>query len=426
MSPIAIICFIALILLLLSFLQKGTDIFSPGRLFTVIWLLAIGLAELKLSRFQYSWTVYSWFALLIPVLSFLLGIFIVYVINHNNKFDGIIGIRKSFSNSQINIQTLYSIIVALFILYSISYSITYMIRGFVPMFTKMPEVARTRWGVFGYGVFVLSVPTILYLSLLYLFLVRKNLYKKIFIAFVLLLAVVTYSFLLNRFYLILPIILLIVTLYYKTDKLRPKNVIILLTIFCLIFFGISSIRLSRYAINILYYLSDMKYSIDYAIFTEPYMYVTMNLENYAKAVQKLDEFTYGYFSADFILFPLGLKKELMEYMRIVDFPNIITSAYNTYTMFFIYYRDFGLFGVFFLPVLLGGVIASFYYRMRKQPNITSISLYGLCVFVIIFSFFVPIVHWIHFVFNIGLIYLTTMIITKKDNVRDNTFGNTTK
>ena len=417
MSPVALISFISFFILLLTFFKKDTDVFSPGRLFALIWLLAIGLAELKLSRFQFGWTLYSWFALIVPIFSFLLGVFIVYVINSNAKIDPIINVRTRFRVSEINVHMLYAVIIILFILYSISFTVTYMIRGFLPMFTKMPEVARTKWGVFGYGVFVLSIPTILYLSFLYLFIVKQNISKKIVVSMIVLVAVATYATLLNRFYLILPIFLLVIALYYKTFKLRPRNMIILLLFFFIVFFGISSVRMSRYAINILFYLSDMKYNIHYAIFTEPYMYVTMNLENYARAVEKLNVFTYGFFSSDFLLFATGLKQELMEYMRVTEFPYIITSTYNTYTMFFIYYRDFGLFGVLILPLLLGGGISSIYYRMRKCPDIVNVSLYGLCVFVLVFSFFVPILHWIHFVFNITLVYLSTMIITK--TVRDN-------
>lgn len=414
MNPISIISFITFFLLLLSFVKHETDVFSPGRMFALIWILAIGLAELKLSRFQFEWSLYSWFTLLVPIFSFLLGVFIVYVINMGHKQSSISEIRSRFHESHIDMQLLYWIIIILFTLYSISFTITYLIRGFLPMFTKMPEVARTKWGVFGYGTFVLSIPTLLYLSLLYLFIAQKNLNKKILISIIFIVATLTYSTLLNRFYLILPIALIIISLYYKTNKLRPRNILIILTVFCIVFFGISSIRLSRYAINILYYLSDMKYGIDYAVFTEPYMYITMNLENFARAVEKLDVFTYGYFSTDFILFPIGLKKELFEYLRIVEFPYIITSSFNTYTMFFIYYRDFGIFGVLFLPLILGSIITSIYYRMRKNPNINNISLYGIFVFVLIFSFFVPILHWIHFVFNIGLIYFSTILIVKEN------------
>lgn len=413
MSLISQIAFLVFFLLLLTLLKKETDIFSPARLFSLIWLLAIGLAELKLSRFQFEWSSFSWFALIIPVLSVLLGIFIVYVINHYNKLYRIVDVRSRYSESQLNTNLLFTIILTLFALYSISFIITFIIRGFVPMFTKMPEVARSKWGVFGYGMFVLSIPTIMYLAFLYLFFVKENMKKKVLISFILVIAMGSYSTLLNRFYLLLPIALIIVSLYYKTNKLRPKNILLFLLVFCLVFFGISSIRLSRYAINILYYFSDMKYSKDYAIFTEPYMYITMNLENYAKAVKSLNEFTYGYFTSDFILFPLGLKKELLEYMRIDEFPYIITSAYNTYTMFFIYYRDFGLFGILFLPLILGGVASSVYYKMRSSPNIINVTMYGLCIFILVFSFFVPIIHWIHFVFNVVLLYFSTFLISNE-------------
>lgn len=412
MSAAAIICFVLFIFLLFSLFRKGTDKMSPGRLFAMVWLLTIGLTELKLSRFQYEWSAYSWFALLVPLLSFLLGVYTVYVLNFNKKLHSIEGMRNSGSEFQVNEVLLFRIIVVLFILYSISFSITYMIRGFVPLLTQKPDIARTQWGIFGIGVFVLSIPAVLYLSMIYLFLVQKHKFKKVIIYIIALIASVTYATLLQRFYLLVPIILTTVLLYYKSNKLRPRNILFALLIFGSVFYGISSIRTSKYVVNIIYYVSQMKFSPKYAVFTEPYMYMTMNLENYASATDKLDEYSYGYYSADFILFATGLKEELAKYMHLAQFPYMIVNSYNTYSMFFIYYRDFGLIGTMIIPMILGIGISTIYYRMRKRPDLNSISLYSLCIFLIFFSFFNPVFHQIHFVFNVVLLYLTTKLISK--------------
>ncbi len=414
-GAVSIVCFLVLLFLILSFFRSGTDVLAPGRLFLIVWTTSIGLADLKLSRHQIDWSFYSWFALFLPIISTLVGIFAIYVLNFSRSYITINEIRNKFTHSNINGNRLFRIILLMVVLYFVSFSITYMIRGFLPIFTKMPEIARTKWGVFGYGVFVLSIPTIVYLSLIYLFLTKQKKTKKLFILIITLFTAITYSTLLQRFYLLMPIIISLILFYYITHKLRPKNVLIILIIFFFIFYGISSIRLSRYAINILYYLSNMKYSIDYAIFTEPYMYISMNLENFANGVDKLNVYAYGFFTFDFLLFATRLKPLILEYIKIPDFPHIITPAYNTYTMFFIYYRDFGLVGLFFLPFILGTVVSSFYYRMRRNPNINTITIYALCVVVVIFSFFIPIVHWIHFVFNIILLYSTTRMITGSGN-----------
>ena len=420
MTPVSIVCFSILALLFVSMFRKGTDVLSPARLFLIIWLIAIGLADLKLSRFQFEWSAYSWLTLLVPILSMLLGMFFVYVINYNKKIPKISSVRAEFRSSDIDGDKFFFLIMALFVLYCVSFITTYMIRGFLPMFTKMPEVARTKWGVFGYGVFVLSIPSILYFSLAYIFLVPKNFSKKIIVSLIIIVGAVSYSTLLQRFYLLLPIIFLLILFYYMTKKMKPRNVLIFFVVFFALFYGISTIRMSRYAFDILYYLSDMKYGSQYAVFTEPYMYVTMNLENYAKAVQNLNQYTYGFFTADFLLFAVRLKPIIQEYVNIPEFPSMISNAYNTYSMFFIYYRDFGFVGVFAIPMILGFGINTLYYWMRKRPDMNSISIYALCIIVIIFSFFIPILHWIHFTFNIIIIYSVTKMIQKKKEGITNT------
>ncbi|MDF1610888.1 O-antigen polymerase [Stygiobacter electus] len=414
MSAVSITCFILFILILI--LGKRKDFFSPAKVFALVWLMTIGLTDLKLSRLQITWDGIAWFSLLLAIFSFLLGVYVVYVLFFDTNYLRIKDVRFSFTKAEIDENLLFKIIIVLFTLYSVSYFITYMIRGFVPIFTKMPEIARTKWGVFGIGSFVLTIPAILYLSLIYIFISKTNFARKLTIIFVMLTSFITYVFLLNRFYLLLPIALFLILLYYKTNKLRPRNILIILLVFSLIFFEISSLRLSRYAINILYYLSEMKFGKEYAIFTEPYMYISMNLENFANAVGKLDFFTYGYFVFDFVLKPIGLKDLISDYVYIKEFPNIINHAYNTYTMFFIYYRDFGFAGLFVIPLLFGSFVSYVYYKMRMNPTIYNISFYGMLIFVVAFSFFVPIIHWIHFVFNLILIYITTFLITCKKNI----------
>lgn len=411
MSVVSIICFVLFFLILL--LARKKDFFSPAKVFTLVWLLAIGLTDLKLSRLQITWSGLAWFSLLLAVFSFLLGVYIVYVLFFNKNILKINDVRLIFTKSEINENLLYIIIITLFMFYSISYIITYLIRGFVPIFTRMPEIARTKWGIFGIGSFVYTIPAILYLSLIYVFISKTNIMRKFIIFSIMLISFITYVFLLNRFYLLLPIALFVILLYYKTNRLRPRNILIVLIIFSIIFFEISNLRLSRYAINILYYLSEMKFGKEYAILTEPYMYISMNLENFANAIGKLDFHTYGYFVFDFLLKPIGLKDLISEYVHIEEFPHIINRAYNTYTMFFIYYRDFGFVGLFVIPLLFGALVSYIYYKMRLNPTIYNISFYGMLIFVVAFSFFVPILHWIHYVFNLILIYITTYFITNK-------------
>jgi len=412
MTWISFICFILLFILLFSLFKKETDVFSPARLFLIIWSLAIGLADLKLSRYQINWTNYSWIMLLISLSSMLIGMFIVYVINLDKPLKKIESIRLSIKKNTFNSQMLFRYVVFLFIAYLVSYIVSALVIGFIPYFTLFPGVARNDWGIFGFGLFVQSFPAVIYLSILYFIITKSQVYKKIWLVLILLITTATYLLLLQRYYVVFAIILTAISLYYFTNLLKVKNVIIFTIIIFVSVFSMTFIRLTGTISNYLYYLSDMRFNIRYALFTEPYMYIVMNLENFAHAVDKVERFTYGLFSFDFVFALSGLKHEAVKYLSLPEFPNLLTNNYNTYTMFFIYYWDFGIIGLGIVPMILGGLFSTAYYSMRRNPTITSISIYSVFAFVIIFSFFIPIISFLHFAFNFAVIYLVTKIISK--------------
>lgn len=419
MTLVSFISFSVFVFVALISLRKGTDIFSPARLLTLIWSLAIGLVDLKLSRFQVIWSSFSWAMLLIAISSMLIGVFIVYVINFPNKVTSLVITRSQFEKRDLNVGLLFKVIIFLFLSYIISFVVTSLVEGYIPLFTFAPDATRSKWGIFGFGLFIQVVPALIYFIMLYFIVASKQNSHKIFVSLLLLITFASYLLILQRFYLVYSALLTIVFLFYSSKKINLKNLIVVLLILFVIVYGISAIRTSRYLINIIHYISAMKYSSKYAFFTEPYMYVVMNLENFAAGVNKLEVFDYGYNSFDFILALSGLKHWIFEYANIQEFPFIITTSFNTYTMFFAYYKDFGVLGLFFVPLPLGMIISMLYYRMRKEPSMSNISLYGIFVFVILFSFFIPILSWLHFIFNLILITIITRLVENKKGLHNN-------
>ncbi|MFN0158894.1 MAG: O-antigen polymerase, partial [Bacteroidota bacterium] len=124
----------------------------------------------------------------------------------------------------------------------------------------------------------------------------------------------------------------------------------------------------------------------YAMLTEPYMYMVMNLENFARSVSLSDHHTYGYFTFDFITAITGIKYWVLDYFNLERTP-YINSSYNTYTAFWWFYSDFGVIGLAIIPMLLGLVIGLLYYRMRTRPTLKNVTAYGVMVFVIVISYF---------------------------------------
>lgn len=405
-----------LIFIVLTYFKKGSDVFAPSRLFILIWTIVLGLTLFKFSKFQFQWNSYSWFVILLSLISFLLGNYVVYVLNFYEKSNSISRIRnENFSKIYLEENVFYRMIVSLFLVYFISYLVIYSVTGFIPAFTSRPNFTRTKWGMFGFGLFIHLTPIILYLIGAFFILYRNKL-KKFILALLFILTFFSFFLLYQRFALVIAFIMILNYLYYTTTKINIKNVFIFSIPLIAIIFGLSTLREGNLFIYYLYVTSKMNFPIKYAIFTEPYMYLVMSVENFAYAVEKLKYHTYGLYSFDFILALSGLKHWIKEYWFISDFPSLLSIFYNTYTMFFIYYRDFGLIGSFLFPFMIGFLISHFYYKMRKLPNLNTISVYGILLTAILFSFFIPLLSWLYFVFDIIIIYTVTNFIIKKSKI----------
>jgi len=321
--------------------------------------------------------------------------------------------RIIFDNSNINSRKLFVLIIIMFSLYLFSYAVIYQVVGYVPLFTPRPDLTRSKWGIFGLGLIIHIVPPIIYFVVIYTLITKKNVLKKIVLFAVAAVSVISYIFLVQRFDLIMAVVVSAVYLFYASKKLNPRNTLILLVVAGLLLYGVSTLRTSNLYININYIFSKMKFSSAYAFITEPYMYVCMNLENLAHASEKISSYTYGFYTFDFVWAVSGLKHQIIEYANLNEFYGLITPSYNTFTLYYAFYRDFGLFGAFVLSSMLGVVFGKLYYNLKYRPILSNLSLYGMFVFVIIFSFFIPMISFLHFVFNVLVVFFVSKICTKE-------------
>lgn len=193
-------------------------------------------------------------------------------------------------------------------------------------------------------------------------------------------------------------------LYYASRYIRWRTAFPFFLGIGAFFYWISSLRLSHVVATFMYSASRMKFSKEYAMLTEPYMYLVMNLENFARSVNKSDYHTYGYFTFDFVTAITGLKYWIIDYFGIDRTP-YLNSSYNTYTAFWWFYSDFGVIGLAVISLLLGLGIGALYYRMRSRPTIRSVMAYGVAVFVMVISYFNFPLSLLWFVYNILALHL---------------------
>ena len=395
MNWISILFFSISFFILGSILKKGVDIVSPGRIFAFTWSVVLGLANLKLSRIQAEWSIFDWVFIMMGPSAFLLGIYIINVMNIGVRLHSVNDIRTIIRNQKIDEKKLFLLIIILFVTYIIGYSIIYLVKGYIPIFSNRPAAARIDYYIFGVGLLTHNMPIILFFSVFYLIVVPNNKNRKLVLKLFIFITTMTYFFLLQRYQLLMVSVMIFI--YYTTRYVKFKTVIIFLLIAAIIIYFISSMRAGKIVQSVLYITSEMKFSSKYAIFTEPYMYLVMNVENFIRAVNHLDHNTYGYFTFDFALAITGLKHWISNYFNIVENPYLI-SGYNTYTFFWIYYRDFGIIGLTFIPLIYGLLVGGLYYSIRRYPTLETVSFYGIVTFLILFSFFLNPVGFLWFVY----------------------------
>lgn len=392
------------LILILSF-RRGTDLLSPARVFLLVWSVCILLVEFKFSGFQHQWTFFSWFILISGIFSFLLGLFISYSLKSDKNLLSINDIRNKIKNNIcIDRQRLFITISVLFLAYIFSLMIEILLEGYIPILHPKPDMARMEFGIFGIHLIVSQMPVVLFLIIEYLILGSESRKKTIIIILFFIVIFFTYFLLLQRFNYVYWLVISLTLVYYATRKINFKNVFISVAFFASFLSILTSIRVSQYATQFLHVISKMKYSSDYASFTGPYMYIVMNLENLARAVDKLETHTYSAMTFDWIYALVGLKHWIKDYFNIIPRP-YLNSSFNTFPFMWEYFYDFGILGVVIFSLSLGIIIGILYYSLRIRGTLDSVVYYAICLFFILISFFTNVFTLLNFVISIILLWI---------------------
>jgi oligosaccharide repeat unit polymerase len=412
MTIMIYICFLICLWIIISIFRQSADIFSPARVFGFVWCFGLGLAELKLSRLQHEWSLESWVQLLIGPAAFLLGTFIMYILNINSKIIPLNKMRKEWNLKTINNHALLGCIVFLFSLFVAAYIVLVLAGREIPLFSAQPGQARKEFQLFGVGLVINSVVIIISLTVLYCITETNKINSKIFLIFISLITFILYAMTLQRLDLFTTIIVSFVLIYYLKERIRLSTTFIYSLIILAIFL-LSSVRSGLTYSYILFVTSKMRVSPYWAVITEPYMYIVMNLEMFVHSINRLDHFTYGYYTFDFVTALTGLKHWLSSYFNLNETPYLY-SPYNTYTAFWTYYRDFGILGVFLIGLLGGSGISALYYSLRKKPQYPSLMLYCYSVYIMLLSIFNSQIGFLWILYEVGLSYLIVYFISKNN------------
>ena len=412
MNWISVAFFTVALLICCTFFRKDSDFLSPSRVFGFTWSVVLALVNLKLSRLQFNWTPIEWVYVLMGPASFLIGLFIAYVMNVGTPLWSIDEMRQKIKTQKINNEKLFYLILFGFFVYFIGYLVIYLVKGYIPIFSLHPAAARNDYFIFGVGLFTHTMPVIVFFSLIYLIFTDNNHSKKWLLKLIMFVTILTYLFLLQRYQLIMVSVLVFTLLYYSTWRIRFRTMVLFIMAGVILIYSVATIRTGKIIQLALYITSEMKFSPRFAFITEPYMYIVMNVENFVHAMSKIDYFSYGAYTFDWFFALIQLKYPIKEYFGFVDNP-FLFSGYNTYTFFWTFYRDFGIIGISLIPMGCGLIVGSVYYSMRRNPSIELISFYCVSVFVMVMSFFVNPLGFLWFVYIVAWMVIILKFTRKR-------------
>ena len=199
MPIISFVCLLIFLVFLFSGFRKDTDFLSPGRIFVLLWTFVIGLVEFKFSRLQFQWNSFDWFMALWGLITFLIGIYLSFIINLDKPILEISEIRFRIRKIGINENKLFKFIIVYFFICLISFFIEWQIEGYLPLFTLRPDKARVMFGIFGLHHILNSINVVLFLIVEYFILVKAKIKKKLLLIIVFIASLGNYILFVQRY-----------------------------------------------------------------------------------------------------------------------------------------------------------------------------------------------------------------------------------
>ena len=383
MPFISFLCLIIFIGFLLSGFRKNADFLSPARVFIMLWAFILGLVEFKFSRLQLDWVLYDWIIVLIGLLTFVLGIYLSFVLNLSKPFLHISEIRTSIRLKGLNEENLFWIILVYFFICLLAFIAEWRIEGYIPLFTANPGQARVMFGVFGLHYILNSINVVLFLIIEYFIFIKAKKNKKILLAIVFFISMGNYILFVQRYGFFILLMMGFCLFYYSGKKIRLRTIVIFVAIVVSLIIGIQTIRTTQLAEAYIYWDSQMKFPPRFAGYTLPYMYISMNIENFVKYYPQIEHHSFGFFTFGFLTDII--KPFFADYYTFDKF-KLHIGGYNTFPFFWPYYYDFGIIGLATIPFLIGFIISEVYYFLHRNPNIIILTLYCVAFAVITISF----------------------------------------
>jgi len=407
------VLFLSLALVLVAEAQReSSDLFSPVRIYIIVWFGTIGVSLLRLSGLQQEWTSYTWLVIATSILCYIGGAFTglsPIITNKNINLRQLI--RHWESPRDWSIKRLVRATIALFLLSLAGFALEMHINRGIPLLMPNPDMARQYFGLCGIHLLTISFRDVLILIVIYILVQGPRLRHMrtwpitIVTCIIALISLLCLFATTNRGDILFTFIIALVIYHYFKKPLKLKQIITAVFLFLLIFIGIGLLREKAYEKYRLYRYAQMNIPIKYSWLTGLYTYVAMNFENLQNLIHEVPHFTYGAHSLQPVLALTRLKNlvspEFLSNIRsTLHYPLFKTGTYLTSL-----YADFGFVGIATFPFIFGWLNGFIYCKMLTERKTIYVLLYAFLMLAVILSFFSFFFSRLNFLFNAFVLYL---------------------
>ena len=408
----------------------GRPRFSLANLMLAVWLVSIGVAQLRLSFHENPWTTDFWLVLIL----FLVLFYLAYGLA-GRKISQKLSVEKT--SSQINKKLFFIIAIILTLASVLANLYIYLHFQTLPIFSSVPDKMRfiINKNIFGLWEYLALLPR-LYIPLLFFYLLSAQYIPSKYKFFIWLNIIVGFLLLFlyaSRLVIILPILLsYFIYLYWHKDKINFKKIIIS-SIIVLLVVAIISVSIPAFRNYITYkdyYLNDPDYTpftylVNLADVNIPdklnwlipiYIIPSFNLQAMLQATTfyntSVNNFYWGGYYLS-VFNPLLKIFNLPLSEVVIPWEPIFLSWWITATFLFSAWADFGYFGIIFIAIFWGVVMSLAYNYAIKKPTCLSIALVSYLSFVVVMSIYADYLMRPEFYMDLAFIFIIGFIFRKK-------------
>ncbi len=379
----------------------GRHHFSPVWLLLALWAVAIGVAQLRLSVFENVWSLKFW-AVLVVFFS-LLGVSYYYASEFWKRTIASTTEKSPSSSSYWGIGA----IVAMTVISVATTGYIFNYFGTLPILSSVPDkmrfiINREIFGLWEYLALLprLSIP----FAVLYLASAKRLRWQKWLVILCIVIGFGVLSLYASR----LIIVAAIVMSYFayvmvKNKELSPRKLISISAMVAIFILVISiAIPVLRQFITYRDYFTDVSYNPFTYIFTLAelripkswawvvplYLIPSFNLQAMMRAVEFYPWWGSGWGNYGISVFNPLLKLFHLPFSEVtIPWKQLYLPWWVTATFLFVYWVDFGIFGIIIAAVVWGMLLSLIYQWAMRRPSAVSIMLFAYLSFVVLMSIY---------------------------------------